>query len=314
MCSFGVGVYQFSSNLPAPINVGSLEQTKEGNLIIEGVLRLGQFTTANAPSGTEGALYYDTTENTTKVYSSAAWGDLGGGDLWYASSTAVAFDNDVYVGGGLYVQGQRVICPAGQDGTDSFCDYVCTDYYVQTGTEGADSTEYCYNKTAITSANCGAVGGCKDSSYTNCNYLSNSTLQYECGICKYIDTVDCVNNVLNSCTNYGTDTYCAYNSINNGATNYHCSGGTCICDILAYTTAPDGKDNDCDGTIDEFITGTGTYCLPSTVAQCVNSCAAEPNGLNCLSGRPDAACTDFAYGCTFKYQVAYCLCVTRWYY
>jgi len=59
--------------------VGSLEQIKTGNLIIEGVLRLGQFTTANAPSGTEGALYFDTTENKTKVYSSATWGDLGGG-------------------------------------------------------------------------------------------------------------------------------------------------------------------------------------------------------------------------------------------
>jgi len=59
--------------------VGSLEQTKTGNLIIEGVLRLGQFTTANAPSGTEGALYFDTTENTTKLYSDSAWGDLGGG-------------------------------------------------------------------------------------------------------------------------------------------------------------------------------------------------------------------------------------------
>ena len=69
--------YQFSSNLPAPINVGSTEQTKTGNLIIGGVLRLGQF--ATAPSGTEGALYFNTTENTTKIYSNSAWGDLGGG-------------------------------------------------------------------------------------------------------------------------------------------------------------------------------------------------------------------------------------------
>ena len=59
--------------------MGSTEQTKTGNLIIEGVLRLGQFTTANAPSGTEGALYFDTTENTTKLFSNSAWGDLSGG-------------------------------------------------------------------------------------------------------------------------------------------------------------------------------------------------------------------------------------------
>ena len=243
-----------SPNLPAPINVGSTEQTKAGNLIIEGVLRLGQFTTANAPSGTEGALYFDTTENTTKLYSDSAWSDLGGGgDLWYASSTATAFDNDVYVGGALYVQGQRVICPAGQDGTDSFCDYVCTDYYEQSGTEGAISTEYCYNKTALTSANCGAVGGCKASDYTNCNPQSDGTQQYECGTCKYIDTVNCVNNVLGSCTNYDTATYCAYNGHDNDATNYHCSGGTCACDSSSGTAAADGKDNDCDGTVDELV-------------------------------------------------------------
>ena len=59
--------------------MGSTEQTKTGNLIIEGVLRLGQFTTANAPSGTEGALYYNTTDNATKLYSDGEWGDLGGG-------------------------------------------------------------------------------------------------------------------------------------------------------------------------------------------------------------------------------------------
>ena len=59
--------------------MGSTEQTKTGNLIIEGVLRLGQFTTANAPSGAEGALYFDTTEKKTKVYSNTAWADLGGG-------------------------------------------------------------------------------------------------------------------------------------------------------------------------------------------------------------------------------------------
>ena len=46
-------------------------------MIIGGVLRLGQFTTA--PSGTEGALYFNTTEKKTKVYSNSAWGDLGGG-------------------------------------------------------------------------------------------------------------------------------------------------------------------------------------------------------------------------------------------
>jgi len=57
--------------------VGSTEQTKAGNLNIGGTLRLGQF--ATAPSGTEGALYFNTAEKKTKVYSNTAWADLGGG-------------------------------------------------------------------------------------------------------------------------------------------------------------------------------------------------------------------------------------------
>ena len=38
-----MGFYLFSSNLPAPINEGPIEQTKKGNLIIEGDLTTGSF-------------------------------------------------------------------------------------------------------------------------------------------------------------------------------------------------------------------------------------------------------------------------------
>ena len=230
-------------------------------------------------------MYFNTADNKIKVYSNAAWGDLGGGtSLWIASGTAAAFDNDVYIGGGLYIQGQRVICPAGQGGTDSYCNNVCTTFYVQTGTEGADSTEYCYNKTALTSANCGAVGGCKASDYTNCNSQSNNTQQYACAQCKYINTTNCsANNVLGSCTNYDSATYCAYSGWDNGATNYHCSAGTCVCDSSGYTTTPDGKDNDCDGTVDETsctpIT-TGCMCYLST---CATYCA-QYTDCGCTAG------------------------------
>jgi hypothetical protein len=289
--------HNIGTNLPAPINVSSTEQTKAGNLIIGGTLRLGQFTTANAPSGTEGALYFNTTEKKTKVYSNSAWGDLGGGGLWFASGTAAAFNQDVYIGGGLYVQGQRVICPAGQNGTDSYCNYVCLTYYIQTGTEGADSTEYCYNKTALTSANCGAIGGCKDSNYTNCNSQSNSTQQYACAQCKYIDTVNCVNNVLGSCTNYGTGTYCAYNGYNNGATNYYCSAGACLCDSSTYTSAPDGKDNDCDGTVDE-LQSYADICVPAVYGDTGNSRCAAYNA-TCLGTYNTQPCPKAGtQGCT----------------
>ena len=69
-------------NLPAPINAGLNQQTKAGNLIIEGnlttggVFRLGQFDTA--PAGAEGALYYDTTDKTVKVYIDGKWTNLVG--------------------------------------------------------------------------------------------------------------------------------------------------------------------------------------------------------------------------------------------
>jgi len=253
-------------------------------------------------------LYFNTADNKIKVYSNAAWGDLGGGtSLWIASGTAAAFDNDVYIGGGLYIQGQRVICPAGQGGTDSYCNNVCTTFYVQTGTEGADSTEYCYNKTALTSANCGAVGGCKASDYTNCNSQSNNTQQYACAQCKYINTTNCsANNVLGSCTNYATSQYCAYNGINNAATNYHCSAGACVCDSSTYTTTPDNKDNDCDGLKDEtactsFLTPCGSY--PNCTATCESyadcgcsatyeygaaSCGGGVTSYPCVTGWSDA--------------------------
>jgi len=264
-------------------------------------------------------LYFNTADNKIKLYSNAAWGDLGGGtSLWIASGTAATFDNDVYVGGGLYVQGQRVICPAGQDGTDNFCDYVCTDYYEQSGTEGAVTTEYCYNKTALTSENCGAVGGCKASDYTNCNSQSNSTLQYECEQCKYINTVNCVNNVLGSCTNYDTDIYCAYDGYDNSATNYHCSAGTCVCDSSTYTLVADGKDNDCDGAVDELTPNYGCAVLTTNQtcnAQCTQSgyqfcdhwnlskvtCTLTPCSDHCYCEQP----LDAGY---------YCTCFSNWYY
>jgi len=63
-------------NLPAPINAGLDPQTKSGNLTIDGLLKIGRYT--SAPTGSTGALYYDTTENAFKGYKAAAWADLGG--------------------------------------------------------------------------------------------------------------------------------------------------------------------------------------------------------------------------------------------
>jgi len=68
--------YLPSSNLPAPINAGPDPQTKAGNLIIGGLLKIGQY--SSAPTGSTGALYYDTTANEFKGYKSTGWASLGG--------------------------------------------------------------------------------------------------------------------------------------------------------------------------------------------------------------------------------------------
>jgi len=62
--------------------VGPEEQTKAGNLIIEGnlttkgILKLGQFNTADLPAGVEGALCFDTTKNIVQINVSGVWRDL----------------------------------------------------------------------------------------------------------------------------------------------------------------------------------------------------------------------------------------------
>jgi len=77
-----VGVYQSSSNLPAPINEGSDPQTKEGSLTIQGNLITGSFTMA---AGAE--------ENkvlTTNASGVATWQIPAGGSLWTQTG------NDIY--------------------------------------------------------------------------------------------------------------------------------------------------------------------------------------------------------------------------
>jgi len=84
-----------NSNLPAPLNVSSQEQTKEGNLNINGLLRLGRFT--SHPTGTNGALYYNTTDNKFYGYSNNSWQELGGG-FWTLSNDNIYNTNTGNVG------------------------------------------------------------------------------------------------------------------------------------------------------------------------------------------------------------------------
>jgi len=63
-------------NLPAPINAGLDPQTKAGNLTIDSLLKVGRY--SSAPTGSTGALYYDTTANEFKGYKASSWDSLGG--------------------------------------------------------------------------------------------------------------------------------------------------------------------------------------------------------------------------------------------
>ena len=96
MCSFGVGVYQFSPNLPAPINVGSTAQTKTGNLIIEGSLTTGSFTML-AGAGADKVLTTDASG--VASWQTATAGATPGGSTGYvqfASSTSFAGDSNLF--------------------------------------------------------------------------------------------------------------------------------------------------------------------------------------------------------------------------
>ena len=102
-----------SSNLPAPINTGSSNQSKEGYLAVgttttptfpldvAGVLRVGSF--SSSPTGTNGAIYYDTTDGKLKGYQAGSWSPLGGGSpsgstgyIQFASSTQFGSDPQLF--------------------------------------------------------------------------------------------------------------------------------------------------------------------------------------------------------------------------
>ena len=280
-------------NLPAPINAGPDAQTKTGNLTIEGnlttkgILKLGQFATADLPAGAEGALCFDTTKNAMQIYTSNAWRDLMVVKLGLGETCSLNGDCDL----GHCVDGY--CCNASCEGTCNRCNVAgsigtcieapsdctggcsicssgnciadptkCTGNCVQCTGSGtayscsandASCTGDCSFCTgADTEYNCaGSNGFClNDTSSCNC---SGSDVEFNCQSCP--DTYGVCGHPTcssNSCSNaYDNGVYCAYNGHDNGASNYYCSSGSCLCTSSAGTSSPDGKDNDCDGTVDE---------------------------------------------------------------
>ena len=110
-----------------------------------------------------------------------------------------------------------VTCSGGAGTDDSDCGIIdCSGWYEQTGTQGADTTEHCYNKQDITSARCEGVGNCKDPNSPDCNEQSSDAEQYSCGICQYISDSNCNGTTLGNCSNYPIGTSCGTEDECNG--------------------------------------------------------------------------------------------------
>ena len=273
-----------SPNLPAPINVSSTEQTKTGNLIIEGVLILGQFTTANAPLGTEGALYFDTTEKKTKVYSSAAWADLGGGAEPGQLPTYTTAERDAIVSPdyGLMVyntDSYRVeyylpdvwaaiqapfagghSCTAAIDCASEICvdgyccNTLCTGNCNRCNIAGSlgtctDAASDCTGNCDIcSSGNCAAVAA---TCTGNCSTCSGSGTTYNCAAVEATCTGNC-----DTCSGSGTAYSCAANAtLCTTACVGVCSGSGTV-----YNCAISGSiGTSCGGGKIAYIDGTGIH-------------------------------------------------------
>ena len=90
-------------DLPAPLDTSSVEQTKVGNLNLDnnlkvgGLLRLGLYT--SHPTGTNGNLYYNTSDHKFYGYQNNEWKELGGGaGFWLASGNNIYNTNTGNVG------------------------------------------------------------------------------------------------------------------------------------------------------------------------------------------------------------------------
>lgn len=185
---------------------------------------------------------------------------------------------------------------------DSVCGSVCAGWYVQTGTEAADNTEYCYNKQELTSR-CAAVGQCKEANADNCSSQSNDTEQYSCGSCKYIhNTNACYQTTPGSCTDYtltwGGSHSCA-NCTGAAGTYFDTNGSGSICKF-SQNACPGGWTQAANwqkysaaewgGDACGWHKSTGPASFSNQLAvkkwDCCGNCSTD-HGCNCCSGNTD---------------------------
>jgi len=294
--------------------VGSTEQTKAGNLIIGGVLRLGQFTTANAPAGTEGALYFDTTENKAKVYSSAAWSDLGGGAAGLLPNYTTAQRNALSP-----ANGQQI--------------YNTTENKVQV--YGSGSWIAVSAKLAL-AATCSLDGDC-DSTHCVNGYCCDTGCTGNCQRCNVAGSIGTCTDLASDCTgncDVCTSGNCAASNAlcSNTTSSCGCSGSGTVFNCTSCLTDPYGV---CGHPICSSYTCGQAYddgtacatCKTCTSGSCTTFVTAGTTGLNCTAthyrcdgvGGCTAPCsstracaTRVATTCSASCLVTNCSCYITW--
>lgn len=166
---------------------------------------------------------------------------------------------------------------SGTPSDDSACSVIdCGGYYQQTGTEGASTTETCWNKYDIASNRCASFGTCKNAA-AHCPSQPTKDPQYSCGSCTYINNAVCTGTTKGACSYYGVGTLCNQ--------NYFCSNSAAQDNGYAQSDFKRPSEGYCDtGGSCDYVTGNscnytkgtasegGSICVDGQ-SSCSNTCA-----------------------------------------
>jgi len=297
--------------------VGSLEQTKSGNLIIGGLLKIGQY--SSAPTGSTGALYYDTTANAFKGYKASAWADLGGWngvipnyttaqrDALSPSKGMMIYNTDydqiqIFTGTSWSgITGNKdlgIECASSMDCASGFCvDGVCCNSSCPEICEAcnlAGTVGTCTVRPADDDGGCDVCQTCDGTSHTVCkNYVDNTQDTGCTGTCSACQSGIC--GVANTGTDPGnklTDLACSITSGScsnttvfklSATTNAHAElSNQANYTYYACCSGVTGLENSCSGNYDTVLklySSTNSHVEKSTQLNYSNSvCLSLPEG------------------------------------